>query len=242
LTDKIPAEILELCARVTAKRAKTVVDHIIKHGYITTEDLKVTYGYDHPPRAIRDVREHGIPIETFPAVSSVTGRKIAGYRFGDPNQIRRGRFGGRIAFPKRFKNRLIEKYDSRSGLSNEQLAPRYLQIDHRIPYEVAGNSADIANLDEFMLLDASEQRAKSWSCEHCVNFLELRDEAVCRTCFWAFPEAFTHVAMKPERRLQLLWQGDEVSQYERLKNAAALLGVSVQDYVKTKLSNAESDA
>ena len=242
MTENIPAEILALCARVTAKRAKTVVDHIIKYGYITTEDLKVTYGYDHPPRAIRDVREHGIPLETFPAISATTGRKIAAYKFGDPGKIQRGRFGGRIAFSKSFKKTLLEKYDSRSSLSNEKLAPRYLQIDHRIPYEVAGNSADMTNLDEFMLLDGSEQRAKSWSCEHCANFLERRDEAICRTCFWAFPEAFTHVAMKPERRLQLLWQGDDVEQYERLKKAADLVGVSVQKYVKSTLSNSESDA
>jgi hypothetical protein len=30
---------------VTAKRAKTVIDHILKHGHITTEQLKTLYGY-----------------------------------------------------------------------------------------------------------------------------------------------------------------------------------------------------
>ena len=35
---------------VLAKRAKTVIDHILKHGHITTEELKNLYGYDHPPR------------------------------------------------------------------------------------------------------------------------------------------------------------------------------------------------
>jgi hypothetical protein len=58
---KYPKEFLELCASVTGKRPKTVIDHILKHGHITTEELKNKYGYDHPPRAARDVRELGIP-------------------------------------------------------------------------------------------------------------------------------------------------------------------------------------
>jgi hypothetical protein len=42
-----------------------VIDHILQYGFITTEDLENTYGYNHPPRAARDVREAGIPLETF---------------------------------------------------------------------------------------------------------------------------------------------------------------------------------
>lgn len=56
----IPDAIRVLCATVTAKRPRTVIDHILKHGYVTTEELKEQYGYDHPPRAARDVREQGI--------------------------------------------------------------------------------------------------------------------------------------------------------------------------------------
>jgi hypothetical protein len=61
----LPKDFIALCHSVTAKRPKTVIDHILEHGFITTEELKETYGYNHPPRAVRDVREHGIPIETF---------------------------------------------------------------------------------------------------------------------------------------------------------------------------------
>jgi len=60
-----PTEFLKLLKSVKAKRAKTVIDHILKHGQITTEELKDIYGYNHPPRAIRDVREQGIPVKTF---------------------------------------------------------------------------------------------------------------------------------------------------------------------------------
>ena len=64
-TQDIDPRILVLCAKVTAKRARTVIDHLLKHGSVTTEELQSIYGYDHPPRAIRDVRECDIPIETF---------------------------------------------------------------------------------------------------------------------------------------------------------------------------------
>jgi hypothetical protein len=74
--------LLELCLSVTAKRPKTVIAHILEHGFITTEELKEKYGYNHPPRAVRDVRENGIPIENF-RVTGSDGRKIAAYRFGE---------------------------------------------------------------------------------------------------------------------------------------------------------------
>jgi hypothetical protein len=66
----LPKDFIELCHSVTAKRPKTVIDHILENGFITTEELKETYGYNHPPRAVRDVREHGISIETFSDASS----------------------------------------------------------------------------------------------------------------------------------------------------------------------------
>lgn len=48
MPQKYPKEFLELCKSVTAKRPKTVIDHILKHGHITTEELKEKYGYNHP--------------------------------------------------------------------------------------------------------------------------------------------------------------------------------------------------
>lgn len=241
MNDEIPEEILALCNQVTAKRARTVIDHIIAYGFVTTEDLKNLYGYNHPPRAIRDVREHGIPLITYWVRSSTTGRRIAAYRFGDPGAIRSGRIGGRLSFSKAFKDALVAKYDSRSTLTREKLDPRYLQIDHRIPYEIAGNQADLSRLDEFMLLDASSQRAKSWSCENCRNYQQLRDPSICSQCFWAYPEAYTHVAMADERRLYIVWQAEEVSDYDGLKRRAEENKLSVIEYVKHILSQDLSD-
>jgi len=53
----VPPELLEYISKITAKRPRTVLDHILKYGYITTEELTQKYGYSHPPRAARDVRE-----------------------------------------------------------------------------------------------------------------------------------------------------------------------------------------
>ena len=85
---KYPKEFLELCASITGKRPKTVIDHILKHGHITTEELKNKYGYDHPPRAARDVRELGIQLETF-RVEAANGRK-AGRDHKAPTQSAQG--------------------------------------------------------------------------------------------------------------------------------------------------------
>ena len=82
----LPAEFLERLKRVTGRRSRIVVDHILEHGFITTDELEQIYGYMHPPRAVRDVREQGIPIETY-RIKSSDGRNIAAYRFGNPSEV-----------------------------------------------------------------------------------------------------------------------------------------------------------
>ncbi len=220
-----------LCNSVKSKRPRTVIDHILKHGFITTDELNDTYGYDHPPRAIRDVRENGIPLQTHRVVSPKTGRKIAAYTFGGVGNIRRGRIGGRKAFSKKFKKLLIERYGARDAFTGEPLEERYLQIDHRIPYPVAGEE-HTENVNQYMLIDATSQRAKSWSCEHCENFLSFRGIENCKSCFWAFPESYTHIAMKQKRRVDVVWEGKETCHYDVILERANKENVSIQEYIK----------
>lgn len=234
MPDDLPPELKRLIDSITAKRPKTVIDHIVKFGFVTTEELKNVYGYDHPPRAVRDVREQGIPLITFRVRSETTGRLIGAYKFDDPSNIKSGRIGGRRAFSKSFKQALVDKLGSRSSLTGEKLDARYLQIDHRIPYEIAGDG-NLDDLDGFMLLDASSQRAKSWSCETCENFATFKDPEICSRCFWAFPERYQHIAMVEERHLLVVWRGEEIESYEQLVKRAAELGLSIQEYVKELL-------
>ncbi len=112
---KYPPEFLRLLKKVKAKRPKTVIDHILKHGKITTEEIKDTYGYNHPPRAIRDVREQGIPVKTF-RVTGADGRRIAAYKFGNLSEVRATQLSGRTAFSSNLKDALIEKYGVRCNL------------------------------------------------------------------------------------------------------------------------------
>lgn len=74
--DSLDEAMLALCKSVDAKRARTVIDHILNHGIISNEELSDLYGYDHPPRAIRDVRENGIPLVTHRVTSPKTGRRV----------------------------------------------------------------------------------------------------------------------------------------------------------------------
>jgi hypothetical protein len=229
---KLPPDFIKKCESVTAKRPRTVIDHILKYGHITTQELKDKYGYNHPPRAARDVREQGIPLETF-RVEGSDGRKIGAYRFGDPKRSRFGRVKGRTAFSKELKKKLIEINGSRCAIYLEEFNERDLQIDHRIPYEVAGD--DPENIDDpnsYMLLCGSANRAKSWSCEHCVNWLELKKIEICHKCYWAYPENYEHIAMCQIRRVDIIWSGDEVNVYENLKKRTQELQKNIPDFIK----------
>lgn len=236
-SQNVDPRILALCAKVTAKRPRALIDYLLEHGACSTEDLN-DMGYDHPPRVAGDVREAGIPLTMKrDRVSAKTGRKIGVYRFGDPSKIRAGRIGGRRAFSKKFKAALVDKYDAREAFTGEPLDPAYLQIDHRVPYQVAGDgSFDEGNPDAYMLLDASSRRAKSWACEHCANALDLRDVEVCGTCFWAHPEGYTHVAMEEARRLHLMWRGPEVNAFDQLRARAEREGIELRALVKSLLN------
>jgi len=228
---KLPAEFIRKCKAVKAKRPRTVIKHILKHGFVSTEELKEKYGYNHPPRAARDVREQGIPLETF-RVTGSDGRKIGAYRFGDPGKVRFSRRGGRTVLAKELKKKLIELHGPRCAIYLEKFNERDLQIDHRIPFEVAGEPKIEEDLGSFMLLSGSANRAKSWSCEHCANWLELKKPDICRKCYWAYPEDYRHIAMRQVRRADIIWTGDEVRVYERLKKRTLELQKDIPGYIK----------
>jgi 5-methylcytosine-specific restriction endonuclease McrA len=228
----LPKDILKLLQSISNKRARIVIDHILEHGFITTEQLEKQYGYNHPPRAARDVREAGIPLETF-RVTSSDGRRIAAYRFGDLTKIQRGRLGGRSVFSKKFKDDLYELSGGTCAVCSGHFEARYLQIDHKIPYEVAGETKGLKrDPSEYMLLCSSCNRAKSWSCEHCPNWLEDKVPEICSTCYWGNPDDYTHIALREVRRVDILWHENEVQTYEKLKKMARRNRVRVPLYVK----------
>ncbi|MBO6167849.1 MAG: HNH endonuclease [Kiritimatiellae bacterium] len=214
---KIPANIRKKLAQIKAKRPKTVIDHLLRFGQISTTELSEKYGYEHPPRAIRDVREYGIPVTTF-SIKDKNGKSVAAYKFGDlqawggvPRKA-----AGRVRLTQALKKALMSKFGARCAIYLEEMDPASLQVDHRIPYEIAGE-ANVKDLDAFMLLCPSANRAKSWTCEHCENW-KRKEPAFCLRCFWAHPEQYDHVAGKEIRQIALMFTGKEVEDYEKLIN------------------------
>jgi hypothetical protein len=237
MDDHYPKEFIDLLNSIEAKRPKTVIQHILQHGRITSQELKDVYGYNHPPRAIRDVREQGIPIEMF-RITGTDRRSIAAYKFGDPQQARKStsKAAGRTALSKAVKQALIDKYGSQCFIYHEKMDERLLQVDHRIPYEIGGEQNG-NNIDTYMLLCPSANRAKSWTCEHCVNW-EKQDIHCCIQCFWANPENYNHVAGNPQKIVTIVFTGDEIEDYKKLikisgaEAAQDTIKKLIHDYIK----------
>ncbi|MCR4403352.1 MAG: HNH endonuclease [Firmicutes bacterium] len=114
---------------------------------------------------------------------------------------------------------------------------RYLQIDHRVPYEVGGDESTTEDsLEPFMLLCGACNRRKSWSCEHCDNWRKTKDPKLCRTCYWGSPESYTHVALRRIRQLIIAWLEDEVDEYDAIAARAEKEGIPVPELIKQLLA------
>ena len=229
----IPEDFKEALDAVTNKRARFVIDTILNKGFCSTEDLK-NGGYEHAPRAARDVRELGIPLDTF-KIKDSSGKTIAAYKFGDweaakkANQLSKAL--GRTQITEKLKNALIDRYGAKCHLYGEEYPARLLQLDHRVPYEIGGDPIDMLNIDYFMLLSPSANRDKSWACEHCPNWIE-KNADMCRTCYYAHPEEYQHIAGIREKKLALVFGGDDIDLFNEIVEEANLHKTSYQSVVK----------
>ncbi len=185
-----------------------------------------------------DVKDQGIPLEMYKVVNE-QGRTIAAYRFADPSGVRSGLLGGRKAFSKEFKRALLEANGLRCGICLEPYEERYLQVDHRVPYAVAGELAfNQKDLGSYMLLCRPCNRAKSWSCEHCPNCLDRKVAEICMQCYWASPDSYVHIALREERRLDLVWSAKQIATFDRMKAMASKTKEALPDFVKRLLAKA----
>ncbi len=232
---KIDPRILEQLKKVRGKRPLAVINHIAKHGFVTSQELKDKYGYNHPPRAARDVREQGIPLVT-ERIKGLDGRSVALYRFGNSDDIQENKLGGRKVFSKAFKRQMLDAQGGRCAITGEHFESRYLSVDHRVPYQISGDAGlPTDNPAAFMLISLPVQRQKSWSCEHCMNWLRLKDAAICGRCFWASPEKYDHIAMEERRRVEIVWVGDEIGDYNALSKMAKRYDKSLPLFIKEAL-------
>jgi len=212
-------------------RVSTLLREILQHGFVTTERLQ-SLGLSEPRRARQDAVDRGFPIRS-ETVTLDNGRRIASYSLATAADIIESR-KGRRAIPKAFRNVLLAHYECKDAITGAKLPPRVLTIDHRVPFQIAGDNG-LAERDAsaFMLLDGSSQRSKSWSCEQCRNFREIKDPNICGGCFWAHPDHYDHIAMQQTRRTDILWQGDDVPLHDRLREHARSQGVTVADLLRS---------
>ena len=221
---RIPSRLLRRIAAITNKRARFVLDTIVAKGVVTTEEINQA-GYEHPPRAARDVRDLGFRLRTI-KVKHSNGRSIAAYVF-DEGELETGKEGRRL-LPKKQRDALINAAGDKCQICG---ASHNLQVDHRIPYEVADESQSSED-EPYQILCGSCNRKKSWTCEHCQNWLREKSLGVCGSCYWAQPDAYSHVATHQQRRAEVVWIGDEVEDFERIRHEANRHERSVPEEIK----------
>ena len=215
-----------LIETVSNKRARFVLDAIVKNGMVSTEEISKA-GYDHPPRAAQDVRDLGFPLKTV-KVKHSNGRSIAAYTL-DLEKLQNPSMAGRRALAKRERQHVIDSADGRCQFCSSTLN---LQVDHRIPYQIAGESKG-TDEEIFQVLCGSCNRKKSWACEACPNFLKTKDARTCRTCYWSGSDSYTHIATIEERRTDLIWIGKpETDVADRLSREAKTVGKRPTEYIK----------
>lgn len=228
--DLSPEWIAAVRALKHTARGRKVLEHLLEHGTINLYEIETTLHEAHAPSAIRDVKDRGVPI--VPTRKVMAGGKMRQEYALQPNAPLRVGMIGRTGFSKDFKKRLTDHYGAKCLICGTEYDPRYLQPDHRVPQRIGGDEPDDQrDVDDYMPLCGPDNRAKSFECERCPNWTEMRVET-CEGCYWAHPEDYVHVATRPERREVVVWTGSEVRAWEKLRRAAAKAGSSVADFIK----------
>lgn len=216
-----------------SRRAWEACSAILSRGSVTTLELRDQFGLQHPPRAIRDLKDAGVEVNS--ARVKVEGKSIAQYRLVEKSISKQTSIRQRRkAIPKQVKEDLIQKHGGRCTICGGTFPNNELQVDHRVPFEIGGDPEKWTD-ESIMLLCKSDNRSKSWACEHCANW-KIRDVKTCQNCYWSHPDGqYTHVTMKPERRLAITWSDAEVQQYEKAADEASELEESLQQFIKDSL-------
>lgn len=131
---------------------------------------------------------------------------------------------------------LLQQHAHHCAICGEAYPAPFLQADHRVPYAIIGDIPDPTPAD-YLLLCRACNRAKSWTCEHCPNFV-TRDPTTCLSCYWATPAAYQHLATRPLRRVELVWTEDDAALFDALVYKADIAGVPLHTYLKALLIHA----
>lgn len=216
IADTLISKVIDTLANASIRPVR-VIWECITNGEVSTEKLQQVYGYNQPPRAARDVRELGFPLVTTTGITE-DGRRMAIYKIGDITEFEQKT--GRKIFSKKEKELLISINGAKCFFCKQDLLPNELQIDHRVPFEVAGNNEhDKTGTDALILLCNSCNRSKSWSCEQCQNFQD-KVIKICKTCYWCDPDCYDHVRTELKRVVNFSFDSTELdlSKFAHMNN------------------------
>lgn len=123
MPDQIEPAIRALAEKVISgggsKRAADVLKVMLDKGSISTDEINAL-GYNHPPRAIGDVRDAGIPVVTGKGTSR-SGQRMAVYSLGVAADIQEGRVFARTSRRqgKIRRSLYVRHFDTKQGQSHK---------------------------------------------------------------------------------------------------------------------------
>lgn len=206
---------------------------MLSNGALTSSEM-LSFGHMHPARVIGDVRDQGIPVKTTTIFEQ--GKRYASYTLGKARDINRVKFGGRKAIPSYIKDMLVARSGMRCQLSEATLENTDLEVDHRIPFALAGEPVHPKCPTNYMLLSRSMQMKKSKECAGCPNLKKLKSVDNCKECYWASPEHYTHTAMRQEQVTNINWTDEDAISLAKIRELAISHGISVESLIKKTLT------
>jgi hypothetical protein len=197
------------------RRARVVTEFKVKNSSVNTDDVQDT----------------GLPIVTS-ETKDENNKDILSYKFAEEGKISFLREQDRKHFSKDFKDHLIEKHGSICCICLIKEESGHLQIGQRIPYGVLDEIQYKKEKEKnYFLLCGSCNRSKSLSCDTCKNYKEIKDPNVCKSCYWASPEKYNHIAMKKEGRIELVFTEELMETYNKIKSASETAKTNICKFV-----------
>ena len=151
-------------------RAKVAADLLIRKRVVNKFDFeKTSVPVSQVPRAIRDLKGHGIPIISLERINVPQSKsKVSQYALGDAKDIEANQKYGRQYNPSGMKRRLARLHGSVCVFCGKHLEPKERELDHKLPIEIFGelSPAERLNPDNYQLVCRNCNRLKREATSH----------------------------------------------------------------------------
>jgi hypothetical protein len=215
-------EFLDLLVSNFSKRGNFVRDTMLTKGSVTRWDM-LGAGYD--PVAVCDLTSLGVTVST--KMISEKGKSSMEYTLNPQAFIDRAE--SRMFMTPKERRRFFRSYGCKCLTCSLTLDPRSLQVDHRIPFILVGNS--LVKLEGYSALKPACPSCNSTRediCRECIKKRGTNHEVLeCRTCYWAYPENYTHIAGTHRSLILVASTRDDPSKLEQVREFALSIGLDV---------------